>query len=371
MRRMFALAALALAAAPQTAQAEPLIDGVWRGTIGTLPVQVCLSASRSYPVGSYYYLSKLTPISLLSDDGKSWKEGYEGKAVWKIALSGQTRITGTWAQGARSLPITLTRQPMGDDGELDGPCESTAYLAPRITAPRIVPVPASAGKLAYTRLDYKVGKSFTAVEIASFQLRAERPGDAAINRALRGLLDPAKGQVDYLGCMKGNLGNSGTDGDFSMVAEPSFASGEFVEATVSDGGSCGGAHPYNDRYRMVFDRVSGKRVELGRWLNAGAITVKYDRQADYTERKLTEAFKKLVLSRMTIDSEADCKDVLEQADYWDIGLVETGLTFEPSLPHAMQACGDVASVPFAQLTPWLSAEGKAGRARVAGKPHAL
>ena len=372
MLKTIAVAALAFVALPAQAAEAPLPDGVWRGTVGTLPVHACLSTGSTYPSGSYFYLSKLTPIPLQqTGDAKVWKEDYEGKTTWTIAMQGANRITGSWSDGKRSLPITLSRQPMGDDGELDGACMSDAYLAPRVTAPRIVPVAASTGKLVYTRLEYRVGKSFTGVTIASFALRPERPGDKAINLALRGLLDPAKGSIDYLGCMKGNIALAGTDGEFTMAAEPSFASDQYLEATVHEDGSCGGAHPYNGSHMLIFDRVSGKRVEPATWLAASAIAMKYDKDLDYTERKLTAAFKAVVLRHMTIDGDPECKDVLADAEQWKIGLAETGLTFEPDLPRVVQACGDIGSVRWAELTPWLSPAGKAMRARVEGKPHAL
>ena len=56
MKRASALAALTLLATPPAAQDAPLPpwDGVWKGTIGGLPVMVCLQkGGGDWSLGSY------------------------------------------------------------------------------------------------------------------------------------------------------------------------------------------------------------------------------------------------------------------------------------------------------------------------------
>ena len=43
---------------------EPTWQGVWRGTIGALPVQACLDHRDYADQGAYYYLSHLSIINL-------------------------------------------------------------------------------------------------------------------------------------------------------------------------------------------------------------------------------------------------------------------------------------------------------------------
>lgn len=365
------IAALALlAAVPAQAAAKPTLEGVWKGTIGKLPVQVCLAVdSTDWARGSYYYHSHKVPIRLeRAEQGKHWQESAEDGAVarWDIANAGSARVTGKWSKGKTVLPITLTRVVMGDDGELDGPCQSNAYFAPRVTAPQVVARPVQGGKLAYTRLDYTVGKQFAEVEIASFQLPLAQPGDKAINAALRALIDPKADTIDYLGCMKGSVALSGVDGEMAMVAVPSFVSNDWVAVSIANMGSCGGAHPYSDNSHRLFDRSSGKEVELGLWLAPRGMTVEREAGSDWTDRQITEALRNLVVTRFAFDGDAECREVVGQATYWDITLTPSGMAFEPSLPHVAQACGDVVTLSFAELAPFLSAEGKAGVARMQG-----
>ena len=74
MTRWLALLPLALSAAPALAQQdEPRPDyyGVWKGTVGTYPVMMCIERDGlGQARGAYYYLSRLTPIGLAGrDDG--------------------------------------------------------------------------------------------------------------------------------------------------------------------------------------------------------------------------------------------------------------------------------------------------------------
>src|SRR4030095_12522938 len=51
-------------------------EGVWQGTIGTLPIHICLNNTPYMNQGAYYYDAHKTLIRLdLSEDGKEWLEG--------------------------------------------------------------------------------------------------------------------------------------------------------------------------------------------------------------------------------------------------------------------------------------------------------
>lgn len=367
MRRvLLALAALLGLSGQAHAADAPIVDGVWQGTIGTLPVRVCLmDAGASWPHGSYYYLSQLKPIPLTRPEGsKEWTEDSEGKARWAIASVTAKAITGTWTDGTKSLPIKLTRVAMGDDGELDGACNAAAFLAPRIVPAKVVPVPAKAGRFAYTKLEYRVGKSFADVDLSTMQVPATRPGDAAINAALRKLIDPKAGWVDYLGCMQGSIGLSGNDGEMSMGAEPTFVSPDWIGVEVSQGGFCGGAHPYYSSEHRLFDRVSGKEVQLATWLAPKGMTAKWDAGAAYWETTLLDPLRQLVIKAMPPVEDADCATAIAEAGSWDLALTPGGISFSPSLPHVSQGCVDSGELSFAKLAPYLSPAGKAGAARM-------
>lgn len=359
MRRYLLLAALALAA---PAQAAPAWHGVWQGTIGTLPVRACLQQrSETYSNGSYYYLSRLDPIPLSHEDDGSWSEE-NGSGRWTVAAATSSRLTGTWRGGGKSLPVALTRVAMAA-GEED-PCGSTAYIAPRLRPVRITSKPARTNGFAHTELIYDVG--FQDVAISSFSYPPTQPGDAAINAALR--LDPAKhgGDADYLDCMKMALASGGRDGDFQMSYTPALVTPEYLSVAASTGGFCGGAHPDESQWHLVFDRTSGKAVDIARWLTARAV-VPNDGERSTSIRQITPALKALALKHFPFGrgEDADCREAVSGEDYWEIAPTRRGLALTPSLPHVVQACEDAAVVPFAELASFLSPEGRAGIARLA------
>ena len=361
MKRWLILAAFAL---PGSAQAAPAWHGVWQGTIGALPVRACLQQrSETYANGSYYYLSRLKPIALSHEDDGGWSEESDS-GRWTIAASAPGRLTGTWRGGSKSLPIALTRVAVSK-GEED-PCGSNAYIAPRLRPVKVVSKPARKNGFAHTELVYDVGPSFPEVGISSFSYPPTRPGDGAINAALR--LDPTKpeGDGDYLGCMKMALASGGRDGDFQFSQTPELVTSEFLSVAVNRGGFCGGAHPDESVGHRVFDRTSGKRVDVVGWLTARGVVPSGGEEGTST-RQITAALKALALKHFPFGrgEDADCREAISSEDYWEIALTRRGLAFTPSLPHVVQACEDAALVPFAELDPFLSPSGRAGIARLA------
>jgi hypothetical protein len=361
VKRLLLLAGLVLAA---PAHAAPAWHGVWQGTIGTLPVRACVQErSETYRNGSYYYLSRLQPIALSHEDDGSWSEENDS-GRWTVAAGAAGRLTGTWRGGGKSLPIALTRVTMAA-GEED-PCGSSAYIAPRLRPAKVVSKAARKDGFAYTELTYDVGPSFPEVEIGSFSYPPTRPGDAAINAALR--LDPAKpeGEADYAGCMKMALASLGRDGDFQFAYAPELVTSEYLSVAANSGGFCGGAHPDESQWHVLFDRASGRKIELASWLSARAVAPG-DGEAGTSIRRITPALRALALKHFPFGrgEDADCREAISGEDYWELALGRKGIAFTPSLPHVIQACEDAAEVPFAELAPFLSPAGRAGIARLA------
>lgn len=359
-----ALIAAVPAAAQDTSPPQPW-EGVWQGTLGTYPVRLCLSQrSETWSVGAYYYLSQLKTIGLDRQDDGTWVEKAGGSDAvtgrWTLRPSGNA-LSGEWKQGAKSLPLALTRVAADLS---DGACAAREFLEPRIQPVKLRETPKALGKFAYRELAWDVGKGFPEVSLTSLAYAPVQPGDKAINAALG--LDPAKreGEADYVSCYQGSLGSLGTDGDFSFGYAPRAATSSFLTVTANAGGFCGGAHPYADYWWLTFDRQTGKKVDLGTWLTPAAVP-RSDWFEDSALRPLSPAFKRIVLRRLKF-ADSECRAVVSEAEYWNIGLDRTGLVFSPSLPHVAMACGDDAAVPFAELGPWLSAAGKAGVARQKG-----
>ena len=359
LRGLMILAALLV---PVAAHAEPSWQGVWQGTIGKLPVRACLQQrSETYRNGSYYYLNRMKPIPLRAEDDGSWSEEADGGAVtgkWRVESATPNGMTGTWRSGARTLPIVFTR--VASDGD-DGPCGSDAYIAPRLRPVRITTQPASKDGFAYTVIKYDVGPSFPEIGIASFSYPATRPGDRAINVALR--VDPREheGPADYVGCMKMALTANGRDGDFGFSYAPALVTPEFLSVAANSGGFCGGAHPSEGFWHLTFDRVSGKSINLANWFTPRGIVNEPSETTPIT--KLTPALRPTVLKHYPFEQgqDADCKEVVATADYWDLSLTRRGIGLTPSLPHVAQACrmisADAAQFPDEARSLWRDGTG--------------
>lgn len=366
----FALLGIVLAligTSPARAAGE---QGVWQGTIGTLPVRACLTRDEDgkWGTGSYFYLSKLKPLRLeAADRGPDLIEratlGVErAGARWRVVPKGGDALGGEWRSGARSLPITLRRVPAAKSD--DGPCASDAFLAPRLRPLRVTSAPVVQGALRYTKLTYSPGPAFPDVRLASFAIPEMKPGDKAINAAVR--LDPTRRDSpgDYLSCVRQALAQTGTDGDYSAELTPSAVPGDYLSAEVSIGWSCGGAHPDNASYSLTFDRRSGREVRLAGWLLPSAAAPPESDDRGHSVR-VTSAFRDLILKRFPFDPQAaECRESVAEEDYWTVALTATGLGFAPQLPHVVQACEDTAVVPFGELVPFLTPAGREGASRL-------
>lgn len=369
MRLAGALAALGLLSA-QALAAVPLspdMVGVWTGTIGTLPVSVCIGPQRKFgPVAGYYYHKTMRSIPLdLQDDG-SWVEHGEGgtkeTGKWQLAPSGAGRLGGTWSNGTRELPIVLSKATASPDDEF-GPCGSTAYLAARIRPAMLTRKLTRLGPFGYTALSWDVGPGFADVSLESFEFPATRPGDAAINAALRLEPDKPDGKGEYLSCLQGSLALGASEGEFSLGYEPIHASLAFIGVKVTNAGFCGGAHPFWGYGYQTWDRQRGKEVRLAEWFTPQAFTRETFSGSADTYYKATPTLVRFLMQRMRFE-DSECRSVVQQTEFWDVGLTQTGMIFTPSLPHVATPCLDDARVPFAQITPFLNARGKAALKRL-------
>lgn len=373
---MTALLPFALLLASQAVAEQPAAPewvGAWRGTIGALPVSVCLEAPReSWTHGAYYYHSRMRSIGLERQADASWIEHGEGGAeitgTWRIANEGADRLRGEWQAGGRQLPVALERVPVAAlPDPQTSPCGTREFFAPRIRPATLVQRPLRLGSFDYTGLTWNVGPGFADVVLESFEFPAARPGDAPINAALR--LDPDKlvGAGAYLSCVMDAMQFGTSDGDYQVINEPIHASRAFIGVKAYNGGYCGGAHPFHSYGYQTWDRETGGQIQLGEWLRPEAFArVRYPGSTD-TSYQATPAFARFLASHIRFD-EPECRSMVEEEQFWDIGLTDTGMIFTPGLSYAATPCIDDAAIPYAQLTRWLNSVGRAGVARARRAP---
>ena len=362
---MTVLLALALAVAPADPP-PPVWQGVWQGTVGTLPVRVCLARrGDAYSVGSYYYLSKLRPIRLEQQGGsREWAEGWVTASDppaprWRFDTLAADALGGEWSGGGRTLGFRLTRVA-GTLGE-DEPCGSLLFNAPRLRPLRVTTTRASRDGTGYTRLRFDPGPAFPDVALESFALDGDAPATRRINARLRKdmPLEPARG--DWYECVAGGLAAHGDDGDYDQTIAPVLVTARWLAATDAVGYDCGGAHPDNAVSSLTFDRTTGAEIDLHDWLAPTAVKRERLSGIDRPVVTLRPGFRGVVV-RQARGIDPDCRESVAGADFWDIGLARTGLRFTPSLAHVEQACAEETLLPWHVLAPYLSAAGRTGMA---------
>ncbi|MFM5931366.1 MAG: hypothetical protein ACKOPQ_10690 [Novosphingobium sp.] len=359
--------AATLAAGPLAHAADapaPKWQGVWKGTIGTLPVQACFRRiGDSFERGAYFYLSSKRLIGLESDKG-TWVEnaaksgGESGR--WSIAIAADDTLRGDWKGGGKTLPVVLRRIGTADDQ--DESCASRTFIAPRLTPSKVIADPAKVPGLAYSSLRYEVPASFSEVSLRGFTYTPSQPGDPKIIAALKLQPDISGGRGDYGSCMQGAIGMLGNDGDYSREVDPEWATPAFLSVYDSEGGFCGGAHPSYGYTRELWDRQSGKRVDLAQWFTKAGISPGNGTYISSVQ-ELTPALRAVVVRYFKTD-ESECKGAVDDQEFWGVAVSPTGFVFTPSLPHVIMACTDDAHVPFAAISRYLSPVGKAQLARL-------
>jgi hypothetical protein len=359
---LLAVPAVAHAQAPDAPPAP--WQGIWRGTIGDQAVRVCLM-SGAYSFGGYYYDRHLRVIRLeRPDTGDLWIEEDNrdpNRPRWTVTMDG-AELAGRWSQGARTLPIRLTRiagPAMGEES-----CGSLTFNRPRLTPTRIVSRRATRDGVGYTRLTAEVGPAFAAT-IESFALDGDSPATRRINQVLRQPLPIAPATSEWFDCMQGNLNTHGSDGSYERTIAPTMITARWLAVRDHSDTYCGGNHPNIANRPRVFDRASGAEINLHDWLAARAVNrTRYD-GSDEEYVMLTEPFRRWLvgpLRRGADDDATTCHEAIVGTEYWTIGLARTGLVFSPDLAHVIRACGEDFPVTFARLAPWLNAQGRAGAA---------
>ena len=381
--------AFADGAGPQWA--GPQWAGVWRGTIGTAAVQVCLQHQDYGDAGAYYYLRHLGIISLGTLDRKAgrgatagtvpvWTEApFSDKAgkgpLWHITSVAAGHLRGTWSDGAKTLPIDLTGVPLAAWGTDDDPlrvCGNKAFSLPRFTPPVVTTRPARLMGAAYARVLINPGKQFQDSESETFQLSGTSPAIGRVNAELVKTVPTGPDNAMYFTCSMAALAQNGLDGDASSTLTPVVLTPGWLVVQVSESDDCGGAHPNTSLDYTTWDLHSGAKVNLYDWFTGAALTQTTNAPGTtdaYVTVAFTPAFRKLI-DRAYPRRDSDCMEAERDADTWTPHLTPQGIAFTPQFAHVEMACTDDAVIPFAILAPYLGASGKthiaAFRADLAG-----
>ena len=356
------------ASAPVAPNAVTGVTGVWEGTVGKASVVACFEEDESFHGnGSYYYRKYLVPIGLSQRESGSadWEEiaGEDG-IVWTIISQDDDTLTARWSHGKDSVPIRLKRRQWTASGEdFPGPCASPEYVAPRAFTPAVTSKKAEKAGFSYRILTWQPPEHFAGNQIVTFEFDATEPGDAAINRELRAHVPDGSTSDGFMECMIGSLSHLGMDGDTFETYEPTFANRRFLSVDANGSSYCGGAHPAHWALFKVYDRQTGKEIDPAqRWF----VETGYA-ESEYGDIWLMQpALRDIVMAHYPADQEQECREAVGEEEFWNVGMVDGGLGFIPSVAHAMTPCRETVVVGWDEVAPFLSAEGREARASVGG-----
>jgi hypothetical protein len=152
------------------------------------------------------------------------------------------------------------------------------------------------------------------------------------------------------------------DADWSRSIEVAMRGPRYLSYVVSDSMDCGGAHPDASSFALVYDLTTGVPVDWTRLLPKPIIERSaLDEAADGAKIGVvgSKALSAAYIAGLGKDVDPDCKEALSAADLdfilWPDAKAK-GLAIETvSLPHAVQACADVVTIPTVKLLEWRAA----------------
>lgn len=345
------------------------INGAWIGTIGDSKVIACFEqpdAMGEVPDAQYAYLRYMTPITLRPDASGDdrWHEGTTTAPTgnWRIETN-QDTVRGTWwsPTGTR-LPIVLRRfQTLyWTDSALICPLQSDdRTMSPLTKALRV-----NHGKARQVG-----GQRFHILStldgaVSSLALTGRGGGIARLNARLENEL---WGNVlSYLNCPALEDGKP----DYEAHIDLAYRNKTWVSFIAWQAGYCGGAYPFHGFTFSTWRVDTGDEVNLWTWIRDSR---KPDADPDFDHfsinytappRLNTLVTEKAVKQRLALNfgdamNPDDCVDALRENNGYQIRLSTHGFVFNPSFPHVAQACDEDIEIPYAQLMPFLTAEGKA------------
>lgn len=333
------LLAACLAGAPLLAAAHPLA-GVWQGTLGKNPITVCFNATPENNA-SYYYQRFLTPIQLtVQADSGQWQEA-ENTGQWQLDSPDGERLSGQWHAPDRSktLPLALSRVPhtrAADD------CASDAYALALETAKPSVQVE----KKDYRGHGYQVR---TQNGHPLLRLDGDTPGIQRINQQLLALAYNAESLAQFNAERRESLGQRGAVYTSEISVLPHSWSSQWItvnfyrwQTGTGAGGISWGLHTWN--------LATGEKVDPWTWVGG-----RFDWYSPYAGHStMPQKFAQWIEAQTPPD--ADCPGAASYGTY-DLSFDTQGLKLA-NHPSG-DGCDVEVAIPWAQLAPLLSAQGRA------------
>ncbi len=153
------------------------------------------------------------------------------------------------------------------------------------------------------------------------------------------------------------------DADWSRSIDVTMRGPRYLSYLVSDSLYCGGAHPDASSFALVYDLTTGAPVDWAKLLPKPIVeTSSLDSSADGAKigvvgsKTLTAAY----IAGLGKGLDADCKEALTATDLnfvlWPDAKTKSLALQTDSLPHVVQACADVVTIPTKTLRQWGAAQ---------------
>ena len=259
-------------------------------------------------------------------------------------------MSGTWSDpdGKRELPIRLTRVPTkGDPGEgcgFAGGPQADAYNAPRVDAEKLTTTTDADGK----RTVRARGEQLSIVELPD-----SVPNSAAFNAAMRSWL--REQIVGYFDCALWTTSDGNVD--FNQQRRIELRAGAWIVVAESSDLFCGGAHPSGGTVYQTWDLQRGKTVEPWTWIRDSKVKCDYSADCGYAAPDKLNA---IILAKATRNKDGDeCADAVNENRSYGLRPSNGGLVFTTAFAHVIQACDEDIELSFAEVAPFLTAQGKA------------
>ncbi len=316
--------------------------GIWEGTIGQMPVRVCLDG-KDGEESRYYYLRYGKDIPLHQSDGEqgSWMEGGQStdkpSGKWQLAAEGADTLRGTWlnADAGKRLPIALKRSAVPLD-EAPSLCEAEYFFKPVADAAKLVAGPVQAfGRHRYqklfTRVQKRGDKSFEPEAVVLLGFGAN---GAAVNRELQQRLRKRLARTR----------DSRMNGLSESTEEVVWLSDRWLSLRETEWPIGYGLSSISMWFE-TWDLSTGAKVDLWRWFNARAGVWHGE---EFTPSKALNG----AINRFGDNGgDPDCRG---QSKSWGgPRLAPGGIEFEAG----NGPCMDVVTASFRSLQPFLNEEG--------------
>lgn len=361
--------ALTLLALPSAHAAMQSPVGLWKGTIGSAAVMVCLAEHGD---SEYYYVRHQRGIRLAlpsksghSDEtlAKAWSSsrlyldelvpatGNQGgiSGRWRLEAKSDTELSGTWTSpnNRKTAPIRLTKVfTRASQEESRGNSCAEAYYEPLRASVQL--------KYKDTEFEGHTYREVSSEQASSFEVPPDTPYADKLNRYA---LDWLRHQsVTAYEC---NMGKGGTDSALGSSLKPIVWTSQFIvlEDLLPDT-YCGGAHSSFSISFTTWSLTQGMLVDPWTWLRGGRKGL-IAHTSKNGETITSGLFKLIVKAHPRNVTGDDCNEVMDMMTVDSPYPTSKGLVFATSFFHAMRACGDDVKLSWKQVSPYLSEGGRA------------